>query len=74
MMSPTRRGLPKSKFLVTIEIVFFMLRMLAHVFVTGAHLQLAETALFFMEKFMETFMEIRNARLLRVGTKKAQLL
>lgn len=44
--------------------------MLAHAFVTEAHPQLAETALFFMEKFMETFMETRNARLLRVGTKK----
>ena len=29
-----------------------MLRMLAHAFVTEAHPQLAETALFFMEKFI----------------------
>lgn len=44
--------------------------MLAHVFVAEAHPQLAETARFLMEKFMEKFMETRNARLLRVGTKK----
>lgn len=51
-----------------------MLRMLAHAFVTGAHLQLAETALFFYGKVYGDIYGNKKCPPFTGGHKKAQLL